>query len=307
MKQRQYQNSDCSYVWYDVETCLYGCSNGFCMNPQFQTAISMPSGCDLSISMNNDATLQKGMSVVVSGYIKDQNGNFLRIPFKFYADDEFIVDGKSNEFGYWQAGFTPTSAGKKELKITIPSCNVKKTGEITVVETVSALKKSEVSVYPASIDTQPGKDSLLVIESNLKGIQVKIDGVPAGWLNPSELTIEDDKSYVHVNPVDGATGIYELNITGYSDGQVAFNKKVSFFVSRKTFFGAQVDFQDLGAVIVSRILDLSGLIALVIIAYLALVFYNRGYRISFILPKTRDKQTYLSDVKRKIEQDVIFE
>lgn len=257
--------------------------------------------------MNYDTTLQKGMSAVVSGYLKDQNGNFLRIPFKFYVGDEFVVEGNSNEFGYWQAGFTPASAGIKEFKVVIPSCNVKRTGEITVVEKVSLTKTFKTDVYPASIDTKQGEDSLLVIESDAKDVQVKIDGVPSGWLNPAEFVIKDEKSYVHINPVDAAPGIYELNITGYSDGRVAFNKKVSFFVSRKAFFGAQEEGQDWVSIMVSRILDLSGLIVLVIIAYIALVLYNRGYRITFDVPRARNKQTYLNDVKRKIEQDVIFE
>ncbi len=307
MRQRQYQNSDCSLTWYNVETCLYGCSNGFCSSPPLQTGISIPSGCDLSISMNYDATLQKGLSAVVSGYVKDQNGNFLRIPFKFYAGDEFVVEGKSNEFGYWQAGFTPTTTGKKEFRITIPSCNVKKTGEITVVENIPLAKAFKVDVYPASIDTKQGEDSLLVIDSDAEDVQVKIDGVPKGWLNPVEFVIKDEKSYVHINPADAAPGIYELNITGYSDGRVAFNRKVSFFVSRKAFFGAQEDGRDWTSIAVSRILDLSGLIALVIIAYVALILYNRGYRISLDVPRLRNKQTYLNDVKRKIEQDVVFE
>ncbi len=267
-----------------------------------QSVVSTENKCDLGISMAMIKTVEIGDSVFAGGYISDQLGNYVRIPFKFFVDGVSVIDGTSNEFGYWQAGFTPKKPGSSALKITIPSCNLTRTGDITVVEkstssppsAAGAAKSLDVAVYPESLDIGLGTHAILALETTAnKDTTIRLTGLPKGWAQPSELTAKTGKNYIYINPDSGAQGNYELNVSAYSGGNLVFSKKISVYVSRQTPAGEKVSESNL----------LGNAIAVILIgfvvAYAAPRAYGRG-------PVLNEKQAYLADVKRKIEENMPF-
>ncbi len=281
-----------------------------------QSVVSTANKCDLSISMNAKKTIEIGDSIFVDGYISDQLGNYVKIPFKFYAGGVPIADGTSNDFGYWQVGFTPSRTGSSSLKIAIPSCNLVRTGDIIVAEKPSApaaagaTKSLDVSVYPESLDIGLGTHAILALETTTdKETTIKLTGLPNGWVQPSELTAKTGKNYIYINPDSGAQGNYELNVSAYSGGNVVFSKKINVYVSRQTPAGEKVSGSNAADGKVSGSILFGNAIAItligLVVAYAAPRVYGRvKYATSRSTPN--EKQAYLADIKRKIEETMPF-
>lgn len=243
-----------------------------------------------TLSMYFDNNVNVGNNVRISGYVMKCDKS-IDTNIKVYFGGNYIGQTSTNDFGYWELYYAPTTTGTFEVKSV--AAGLTKTSAMIVLGTVNVPteKPLELKVFPTSLDVEPCSSNLLVIESN-KNVELSFAGVPQDWVKPTSAEMKDNKFYLHVNPTCDSTGSYNLKVLASSDDVVVAQKDVSVYVAQKQPQTGITGFA------VANAWPIVIVIIVLVLAAVLFVSYKKGWLKLGKKKKSEDK--YLEEIKKSL-------
>jgi hypothetical protein len=242
-RMRKYQNSDCSALWLNVESCLNGCYSGSCSGqypPYGQCGVSLQ-----RFDYQASVTANQAASIWLEA--KNTGSASETITLSLLADGEVkgtypasVAPGASSLrlFYYYPTLGTHQIVAKAET-----NCGSTDTRSASVTASQAqapapqpAPEQTYVSIYPSSVDASFCEAKFVNINvhnSRQQVFTIQVSGIPADWVSYQSQNIVEagDRSlYVFVSPKE--LGFHQMKITVKAEGEnLVYSQGVSVYTA----------------------------------------------------------------------------
>ncbi len=245
--QRKYQNSDCSTLWVNMESCPNGCFSGFCSGSggqcgllvqkfDFQTSIIEGNVATVTLEAKNTGARQETiiMSLTVDGELKESQtytasqGSSAAKIFSYYPSlgTHTIIAKAQSSCG---------SVQTKSATVTVMRPGTGDPYQPTPSQPEPSLPTS-VSIYPVSLDAGYCEGKAITIDiysAKTQTFSIAVAGIPEEWMNyQSQNVVEKGyrKLYVFVSPKEMGTHKLSISVKALGEGS-NFQQDVSIYTA----------------------------------------------------------------------------